>query len=188
MATTALDETQPKAAADLEPPRQMLIGGQWCDARAGETLLVENPARREPICTVPRARAADVDRAVAAAAAAFPAWSRTVPRERGRLLQRIADALEERLEELARLIARETGNALRTQARGEARFAADTFRYFGGLASELRGTTLPLGKDVLSYTRREPIGVVGATCPGTRRRSSPLSRSRRPSAPATRSC
>ena len=165
MAIPALDDTRPEVAADPGLSKQMLIGGQWCDALAGETLVVENPGRREPIGSVPRARAADVDRAVAAAAAAFPAWSRTVPRERGRALLRIADALEERLEELARLIARETGNALRTQARGEARFAADSFRYFGGLAGELRGTTLPLGKDMLSYTRREPIGVVGAIVP-----------------------
>src|SRR5215211_6433640 len=165
MATPALDGTRPEVAADPGLPKQMLIGGQWCDALAGETLVVENPGRREPIGTVPRARAADVDRAVAAAAAAFPAWSRTVPRERGRVLLRIADAVEGRLEELARLIARETGNALRTQARGEARFAADSFRYFGGLAGELRGATLPLGKDMLSYTRREPIGVVGAIVP-----------------------
>src|SRR5215210_337551 len=165
MATPALDDTRPEVAADPGLSKQMLIGGQWCDALAGETLVVENPGRREPIGTVPRARAAGVDRAVAAAAAAFPAWSRTVPRERGRVLLRIADALEERLEELARLIARETGNALRTQARGEAKFAADSFRYFGGLASELRGTSLPLGKDMLSYTRREPIGVVGAIVP-----------------------
>ena len=70
-----------------------------------------------------------------------------------------------RQEELARLIAEETGNALRTQARGEAKFVVDSFRYFGGLASELRGTSLPLGKDILSYTRREPIGVVGAIVP-----------------------
>ena len=143
----------------------MLIGGEWVAAQGRETLVVENPARREPIATIPRARIEDVDRAVAAAAAAFPAWSQRLPRERGRLLQQIADSLEARIEELARLIALETGNALRTQARGEARFAVDSFRYFGGLASELRGTSLPLGKDMLSYTRREPIGVVGAIVP-----------------------
>ena len=59
----------------------------------------------------------------------------------------------------------ETGNALRTQARGEAKLAADIFRYFGGLACELKGETVPLGEHVLSYTRREPIGVVGAIIP-----------------------
>ena len=100
-----------------------------------------------------------------AASAAFPAWSRVVPRDRGRLLQKIADAVEARVEELARIIAEETGNALRTQARPEARGAADVIRYFGGLASELKGETIPLGEHVLSYTRREPIGVVGAIIP-----------------------
>ena len=99
--------------------RQMLIGGEWRDARSGKTLVVENPARREPIGEVPRAQAEDVDLAVAAAAAAFPAWAHTPPRERGRALLTIAEDLEARLEELARLIASETGNSLRTQARGE---------------------------------------------------------------------
>jgi betaine-aldehyde dehydrogenase len=81
------------------------------------------------------------------------------------MLLRIADALEARTEELARLIALETGNALRTQARGEAALSGDIFRYFGGLASELKGETIPLGEQVLSYTRREPLGVVGAIVP-----------------------
>ena len=63
------------------------------------------------------------------------------------------------------MIVLETGNALRTQARGEARLAADIFRYFGGLAGELKGETIPLGEHVLSYTRREPLGVVGAIIP-----------------------
>jgi betaine-aldehyde dehydrogenase len=66
---------------------------------------------------------------------------------------------------MARILAEETGNALRTQARGEARSAVDIFRYFGGLASELKGETIPLGEHVLSYTRREPLGVVGAIIP-----------------------
>ncbi|MGI4800128.1 MAG: aldehyde dehydrogenase family protein [Janthinobacterium lividum] len=160
----ALDHKNPAIAGDL-PTRPMLIDGQWVEAAAGETLVVENPGRRTPICSVPRARAEDVDRAVAAAAKAFPAWARVTAKERGRALQRIADALEARQEELARLIAEETGNALRTQARGEAAFVVGGFRYFGGLSSELRGTTLPLGPDMLSYTRREPIGVVGAIVP-----------------------
>src|SRR3974390_3497768 len=86
-------------------------------------------------------------------------------RERGRLLPRIADALEARVEELARTIALETGNALRTQARPEAKTTVDIIRYFGGLGGELKGETIPLGEQVLSYTRREPIGVVGAIIP-----------------------
>src|ERR1700733_16306778 len=118
---------------------QMLIGGKWVDAASGQTFAVEDPAHRAPIAEVPRGRAEDVDRAMKAAAEAFPAWSRTPPRERGRILGHIADALEARVEDLARTIALETGNALRTQARSEARLPADIFRYFGGLAGELKG-------------------------------------------------
>jgi acyl-CoA reductase-like NAD-dependent aldehyde dehydrogenase len=158
---------RPQAAAEPVALRQarMLIGGAWADSLSGEVLAVENPAKRQPIAEIPRANAADADRAVEAAARAFPAWSRMAPRERGRLLSRIAEALEARAEELARMIALETGNALRTQARGEARLSADIFRYFGGLAGELKGETIPLGERVLSYTRREPLGVVGAIIP-----------------------
>jgi acyl-CoA reductase-like NAD-dependent aldehyde dehydrogenase len=144
---------------------QMLIAGKWVDAAAGEELEVEDPAHRAPIAVVPRGRAEDVDRAVKAAAAAFPAWSRTVPRERGRLLAQIADALEVRVEELARTVTFETGNAIRTQSRPEAKATVDVLRYFGGLGGELKGETIPLGDQVLSYTRREPLGVVGAIIP-----------------------
>ena len=102
---------------------------------------------------------------MAAAAKAYADWRKVVPRERGKALLKIAEAVQVRTEELARTIALETGNALRTQARGEVNITADIFRYFGGLASELKGETLPLGEHVLSYTRREPLGVVGAIIP-----------------------
>ena len=144
---------------------RMLIGGTWRDSANGEGIQVENPATKRSIGAVPRGGAADVDVAVAAASAAFASWSRVPPRDRGRMLTRIADVLEARVEDLARLIALETGNAIRTQARPEAKGAAEMFRYFGGLASELKGETLPLGETLLSYTRREPIGVVGAIIP-----------------------
>ena len=144
---------------------QMLIGGKWVEAASGETFQVEDPAHRAPIAEVPRGRAEDVDRAMKAAAEAFPAWSRTPPRERGRILARIADALEARVEELARTIALETGNAIRTQSRPEAKNTVDIFRYFSGLGGELKGDTIPLGENVLCYTRREPLGVVGAIIP-----------------------
>jgi acyl-CoA reductase-like NAD-dependent aldehyde dehydrogenase len=144
---------------------QMLIGGKWVDAASGQTFAVEDPAHRAPIAEVPRGRAEDVDRAMKAAAEAFPAWSRTPPRERGRILARIADALEARVEELSRTIALETGNAIRTQSRPEAKNTIDIFRYFSGLGGELKGDTIPLGENVLCYTRREPLGVVGAIIP-----------------------
>src|SRR5262245_47588198 len=109
-------------------PDGMLIDGAWVQAASGATFTVENPANRGAIAEVPRGAAADVERAVAAATKAFASWSRVVPRERGKLLLKIAEAMEARVEELARTIALETGNALKTQARPEARGAADIFR------------------------------------------------------------
>jgi betaine-aldehyde dehydrogenase len=160
-------QTQPHAStlSSTLSSKGMLIGGQWVESASGARLAVENPARRAPIAEVPRGTAADVERAVAAGARAYAEWRKVAPRERGKALLRIAEALQARAEELARTIALETGNALRTQARGEASMTADIFRYFGGLASELKGETLPLGEHVLSYTRREPLGVVGAIIP-----------------------
>jgi len=160
----AISATTTGAVSGLRHQR-MLIGGEWVDSMDGDVITVENPGRREPIAEVPRGTARDVDRAVGIAASAFARWRTVAPRERGRALLRIAEALEGRVEEMARTIAAETGNAIRTQARPEARLVADIFRYFGGLASELKGETIPLGEHVLSYTRREPLGVVGAIIP-----------------------
>ena len=159
-----VEETRPRSDPDHRDAR-MLIDGVWTASASGAVLDVENPAKRRTIATIPRGGAEDVDRAVQAARAAFVTWHTVPPRQRGRMLSRIAEALEARIEEMARLIALETGNALRTQARPEATLTADIFRYFGGLAGELKGETIPLGEHVLSYTRREPLGVVGAIIP-----------------------
>ena len=145
---------------------QMFIGGEWVESSDGRMFDVETPAKRGAvIARVPRAGAADVDRAVRAAAAAFPAWRAMAPRERGRLLLRIADDVDASTEDLAKLLAAETGNAIRTQSRPEAQRVSDLFRYFGGLGGELKGETIPLGEGWFSYTRREPLGVVAAIVP-----------------------
>jgi acyl-CoA reductase-like NAD-dependent aldehyde dehydrogenase len=162
MSTTEL--TRPIGTGEHRHAR-MLINGAWVDSASGAVLAVENPAKRRTIASIPRGAAEDVDRAAKAAESAFPDWKKVPPRQRGRMLLRIAEVLEARIEELARVIAEETGNALRTQARPEATLSADIFRYFGGLAGELKGETIPLGEQVLSYTRREPLGVVGAIIP-----------------------
>lgn len=166
----AASDGQPEAAPS-EPrpdvPREpMLVDGEWRDSLSRAFLPVENPARRGcVIAEVPRAAAADVDVAVRAAARAFQSWKLVTARERGRLMLRIAADLEGRAEELATLLATETGNAIRPQARPEVAGTVEIFRYFGGVASELKGTVLPLGEELLSYSRREPIGVVGAIIP-----------------------
>jgi betaine-aldehyde dehydrogenase len=157
------------ATATATTPAQrerMFIGGEWVDSADGRTFDVETPARRGTvIAKVPRSGPADVDRAVKAAAAAFPAWRAMPPRERGRLLLRIADDIDASTEDLARVLASETGNAIRTQSRPEAQRVSDLFRYFGGLGGELKGETIPLGEQWFSYTRREPLGVVAAIVP-----------------------
>ena len=143
----------------------MLIGGQPAESSDGRFIDIENPANRTVIGEVPRATDADVDKAVRAAATAFEAWRLVAPRDRGRALLKIADAVEAEVESIARTVALETGNAIRTQARPEVKSTADVIRYFGGVVSELKGETVPLGEHVLSYTRREPIGVVGGIVP-----------------------
>jgi acyl-CoA reductase-like NAD-dependent aldehyde dehydrogenase len=157
----------PTATAAAQAQRErMFIGGEWVDSADGRTFDVETPAKRGTvIAKVPRSGAADVDRAVKAAAAAFTAWRAMPPRERGRLLLRIADDIDTSTEELARILASETGNAIRTQSRPEAQRVSDLFRYFGGLGGELKGETIPLGEQWFSYTRREPLGVVAAIVP-----------------------
>ena len=150
---------------EVRRPR-MFVGGEWIESSSGKTFSVETPAQRgKVVAEVPRGTAEDVDRAVRAAHGALPAWRNVAPRDRGRLLQRIADDIDARIEELARILATETGNAIRTQARPEAKGVADVFRYFGGLGGELKGETIPLGEGYLSYTRREPLGVVAAIVP-----------------------
>ncbi len=86
-------------------------------------------------------------------------------RKRGALVGQCAALLREHVEELARLIALETGKALRTESRVEANTIADIFEFFGGLGGELKGETVPFAPNVLSVTVREPLGVVGAIIP-----------------------
>jgi len=133
MSTTATQLKPQPTVPGTYQPKGMLIGGKWVGAASGQRFAVENPAKRTAIAEVPRAAAADVEAAVAAADKAFAAWKAVVPRERGKLLLKIAEAIEARVEELARTIALETGNALRTQARGEAKMTADIFPISAGL-------------------------------------------------------
>ncbi len=162
-------ETSPKMNTNTDRSVRselMLIDGEWTASVNGQFLPVENPAWRDSmIAEVPRAASEDVDCAVKAAANAFKNWKKVEARERGKLMIKIADEVETHAEEIAKTTAMETGNAIRTQSRPEARLAADLFRYMGGVASEIKGETVPMGENVLCYTRREPLGVVGGIIP-----------------------
>ncbi|MGH8205878.1 MAG: aldehyde dehydrogenase family protein, partial [Steroidobacteraceae bacterium] len=112
---------------------QLFIGGKFVDAADGGTLTSVNPHDNSPIADVAMAGRQDIDRAVAAAQAAFPAWSHLSASERGRILLRVADKIEDNLDELARLEALDTGHPLRDARILDVPRTALTFRYFGGM-------------------------------------------------------
>jgi aldehyde dehydrogenase (NAD+) len=144
----------------------MHVGADRLPAAAGEWIEVTAPSRDGArLAQVPRGRAPDVDRAVAAARAALPGWRGLPFTRRQQALLACSAELAEHAEELARLTAAETGNALRPQARPEAQTLVSLFRYFAGAAAEVKGVVLPAGDDQLQYTRRQPVGVVGAILP-----------------------
>lgn len=141
---------------------QMIVGGTAVEAIDGRRMDVLSPASGAVVGSAPLGSSPDVESAVAAATAAFPAWRRMLPLDRGRRLLAIADELEAEVEPLARILASETGNAIRTQSRPEVKGAADLFRYYGGLAPDVKGEVVPFGTELLYFTSREPYGVVAA--------------------------
>lgn len=164
MSGTLTLNTDPFALAK-ELSGKHLINGALVAAVSGQTFDVVNPATGQVVAQAAKGDAADVDAAVAAAVAAQKEWKRRPARERGKLVAECGRRLTEHTEELARLVALETGKALRTESRVEAGVLADAFVFYGGLASELKGESVPFNPDMLTVTVREPIGVVGAIIP-----------------------
>ncbi|MDR6200052.1 phenylacetaldehyde dehydrogenase [Microbacterium sp. SORGH_AS428] len=155
-----------------DDPGRLLIGGRW--VAASDTFASLDPATGEMLAEVARASAADVDAAVRAAGAALesPAWARMRPADRSKLLWRIADVMEEHLDDLAELETLDQGKSLGTARFGEVPAAISQFRYYAGWPTKITGETIPTsltrtpeGKDVFAYTRREPVGVVAAIVP-----------------------
>ena len=144
---------------------RLFIGGEFVDALDGATFEVFNPHDGSKLADVAEAKHADVDRAVEAARAAFPGWSATPAADRGRVLLRLADAIEANAEELARLESVDTGHPIRDATRLDVPRTAATFRYFGGMADKVQGTVVPVEKGFLNYVLRVPVGVVGQIVP-----------------------
>lgn len=142
-----------------------LIGGRLVPSHSGRTLPVINPATGTAIGSAPASDASDVASAVEAAHAAQPAWAAMAARKRGTLVVDCARLLGAHVEELGRLVALETGKALRTESRVEASVVADALQFYGGLGSELKGESVPFSPDMLTVTTREPVGVVGVIIP-----------------------
>ncbi len=144
---------------------QLFIGGRFVPAANGETLASLNPHDNSVIADVAMAGPADVDRAVAAAKAAFPKWSNLAAMERGRLLLKLADAIEANADMLARLESLDTGHPIRDTRNLDVPRTAATFRYFGGMADKFEGSVIPVEQGFLNYMTREPVGIVGQVVP-----------------------
>ena len=148
----------------MSADKLMYIGGGWVEGSSGRRFESENPATGDVLGTVPQGNADDVAAAVAAAKAAFPAWRDTAPDERGRWLLRIAAAIRDNAEDLALLLARESGHYL-GKARGLVEFTAQNVEFHAGLADKARGSSIPTGPGRLALTRLEPVGVTGHIVP-----------------------
>lgn len=153
----------PPAREDLR--RQLFIDGDFVDAADGAAIDVLSPHDNSLITRIAEAGAADVDRAVAAAGRAFPAWSVMAAADRGRLLLKLADAIEANAERLARLESFDTGHPIRDSRFLDVPRTAACFRYFGGMADKLQGTVVPVEAGFLNYVDRAPLGVVGQIVP-----------------------
>src|SRR5579862_3247184 len=148
-----------------ELSNKLLIDGKLVPAQSGKNFQDLNPATGGVIGHAPMADQSDVNSAVESAAKAQKEWKKLHPRERGRLVAECGRKLTEHAEEIARLVALETGKALRTESRVEAGVLADVFLFFGGLGGELKGEVVPFKTDSITFTQREPIGVVAAIIP-----------------------
>jgi aldehyde dehydrogenase (NAD+) len=144
---------------------KLFIDGEFVDGLAGGTIEVINPFDQSKLADVAEARAEDIDRAVDAAARAFPAWSRTSASERGRLLLALASAVEANAARLAELESRDTGHPIRDTANLDVPRTVLGFRYFGGMADKVEGSVIPVDPGFLNYVEREPVGVVGQIVP-----------------------
>ncbi|MFS3128571.1 aldehyde dehydrogenase family protein [Nocardioides sp. Bht2] len=144
---------------------KLFIDGKFVDAVEGATFETLDPHDGSVLAEIAEARAQDVDRATAAATSAFPAWSRMAAAERGRLLLRLADAIDDDVENLALLETRDTGHPIRDTRGLDVPRTAATFRYFGGMADKFQGSVIPVEQGFLDYVLPEPLGVVGQIVP-----------------------
>jgi len=146
---------------------EMFIGGEWLPAESGQTFATLNPATEETIAEVAEGDAADVDKAVAAAREAFESgpWAEMDARERGRLMHRLADLIERDFDELAALETLDNGKPLADARAADLPLVIDCLRYYAGFADKIHGQTIPVRGDYFTYTRREPVGVVGQIIP-----------------------
>jgi phenylacetaldehyde dehydrogenase len=159
----------------LNKPGRLLIDGEWVEAVSGETFETLNPATEESLGWVAHGAAQDIDLAVAAARRCFDDersdWRRMTASERGKVIHRIGDLIEQHADELAMLETLDNGKPMTIAKAADVALAADLFHYMSGWATKIEGHTIPIsavtspGSEFLAYTRREPVGVVGQIIP-----------------------
>ncbi len=157
----------------LAAPKKLLINGRWVAAASGKTFEVRNPATGDVIARAAEGDKADVDAAVIAARRAFEsgAWPALTPSERGKIIWRIGDLIAKYADELAELESLDNGKPMTVAKAADVPLAADIFQYMAGWCTKIEGKTIPLsvlytpGVNYHSYTRAEPIGVVGQIIP-----------------------
>jgi len=160
------------APAMIEPrvkvgPTKLLINNRWVDSASGKTFPTINPSTGEEICRVAEADTADVDKAVSAARAAFngPWRTKMSAAERGNMLNRLADLVEQNADELARLESLDNGKPYHVAKAADLPLTVAVYRYYAGWADKVQGRTIPVGGNYFCYTRLEPVGVVGQVIP-----------------------
>jgi len=168
-ATQAVQLTD-NVARYVAKTRQMFINGKWVDAASGKTFPTYNPATGEVLANVAEGDKEDINRAVAAARAAFDTgpWSKITPSQRGKLIWKLADLIEAHAEEFAQLESLDNGKPLAVARVADIPGTIDMFRYMAGWATKIEGNTIPIsahGAKFLAYTLREPVGVVGQIIP-----------------------
>jgi aldehyde dehydrogenase (NAD+) len=150
---------------DLDIETRLFIRGEFVDSVEGGRIPVTNPHDNSLIAEVAEARPPDIDRAVEAARNAFPLWKRMAASERGRLLAKLADAIEADGENLAYLESIDTGHPLRDTRGLDVPRTIVTFRYFAGIADKIDGRVVPADPGFFNYVTRDPVGVVGQIVP-----------------------
>jgi aldehyde dehydrogenase (NAD+) len=146
---------------------KLLIDGKWVDSVSGKTFETINPATGDVIAHVAEGDKADVDKAAKAARRAFETgpWRKMNARERGRLLYKLADLIEQNFDELAELETLDNGKPIRDSKGADLPLVLDCYRYYAGWADKIEGKTIPVNGPYLCYTRHEPVGVVGQIIP-----------------------
>ncbi len=166
-------QLQNKVLEFISKPRKMLINGKWVESASGKTFPSYDPSTGEVLARIAEGDREDIDRAVKAARAAFETgpWPSLTASERGKMVWKLADLIEQHLQEFAELESLDNGKPLKVARVADVPLAVDLFRYMAGWATKIEGTTIPIsvpytpGAKYLAYTLREPVGVVGQIIP-----------------------